>query len=71
MAQDFAFLDVGPPFVHVKIRAANVGGGDLHEHVSWFLDAGIGDSFNTDVSRSAIYECFHNLGSIESDSSRI
>ena len=44
MAEDLAFLDVGPPFVHVQVGAADVGGRELDDDVGQLFKLGVWNS---------------------------
>jgi hypothetical protein len=44
VSQDFSFLNIGPPLIHVQIGATDVGRRYFHQHVGGFFDLGIWNS---------------------------
>jgi hypothetical protein len=54
-----ARLEVGPPLVHVQVRAADVRRRDPDERVGRALDAGIVDVRDGYVARPVVYDCLH------------
>ena len=54
MAEDSAFLHVGPAFVHVQVGATDVGARDLHQRIGGPLDFRVRDIFDDYVARTFI-----------------
>jgi hypothetical protein len=59
VTKDLARLETGAAFVHVQVRAADVGAGDPHQHIGGLFDAGVGDLIDADLPRPVIHHCFH------------
>jgi hypothetical protein len=60
VAEDTSRFEIGPALVHMQVRAANVGGGDLDDHIVGLLDSGVRNIFHADVAGSVINDCFHS-----------
>jgi len=54
-----ARLEVGPPLVHVQVRAADVRRGDPDDRVGRALDARIVDVGDGHVARPVVDDCLH------------
>jgi len=54
VAENLPFLDVGAALVHVQVGAADVGGGDAHDHVGGCLDGCVGHLLHSHVERSLV-----------------
>ena len=52
-------FEIGPALVHMQVRTANVGGGDLDDHIVGLLNSGVGNIFHADVAGSVVHDCFH------------
>ena len=52
--EDFTLFDIGAAFVHVQVRAANIGGGDFHEHVRWFFNFCIRNILDAHVASTIV-----------------
>src|ERR1700689_3424458 len=59
VAQYLALFHIGTSLIHMQVRAADIGGGELDDDVSLLLDLGIGDRVNTNFLRPVINDCFH------------
>jgi hypothetical protein len=59
VAEDSAFLHVGPAFVHVQVGATDVGARDLHQHIGGPFDFRVRDFFHADIPWSIVNQCFH------------
>src|ERR1700722_4008034 len=52
-------FEIGPALVHMQVRTANVGGGDLDDHIVGLLNSGVRNIFDADVAGSVVNDCFH------------
>src|SRR5664280_1474030 len=64
VAEDSAFLHVGPALVHVQVGATDVGARDLHQRIGGPFDFRVRDIFDDYVARTFINECFHEDSSL-------
>ncbi len=58
--QGAAGLERGAALVHVQVRTADVGRGDLDDDVAGMLDLRVRYILHCDRSRSFVYRCFHD-----------
>src|ERR1039458_1336831 len=59
VAEDSAFLHVGPAFIHMQIRTADVSARDLHQHIGGPFDFRVGHILYPHVAGSIVNQCFH------------
>ena len=59
VAQHLPNLHVGATFIHVQVRAADIRGGDLHQHIRGLFNFRFGDFLDLDIARSIVNESFH------------
>src|SRR5450759_1912896 len=59
VAEDSAFLHVGPAFIHVQIRTADVGARNLHQHIGEPFDFRVRHILHPHVAGSVVNQCFH------------
>src|SRR3984957_12105656 len=52
-------FEIGTALVHMQVRTANVGGGDLDDHIVGLLNSGVRNIFHGDVAGSVVNNCFH------------
>src|ERR1700723_2002100 len=61
VTEDASRFEIGPALVHMQVRTANVGGGDLDDHIVGLLNSGVRNIFHADVAGSVVNDCFHGL----------
>ena len=59
MPQDFSLLDIRATFIHMQVRAADIRRGDLHKHISGFLNAGIRNLHDSHIAGALVDKRFH------------
>src|SRR3984885_761435 len=61
-----SLFEVGPPFIHVQVRATDVGARDLHQGVRGLLDPWVWNVADANVPWTVIDNSFHHATSVES-----
>lgn len=56
VVQDAAQLHVGTTIVHVQVRAADIGAGDLHQRIGGALDFSVWYFINGNVTGSVTHQ---------------
>jgi energy-coupling factor transporter ATP-binding protein EcfA2 len=52
-------FEIGSALVHMKVRTANVGGGDLDDHIVGLRNSGVRNIIHADVAGSVVNDCLH------------
>jgi hypothetical protein len=71
MPENAVFGHVGAALIHMKVRPADVGGGDADQDIGRLFDGCVVDIVDRDFAGTVINKCFHGFVSFCSHLSRM